>query len=72
MDGERVSAVKGPDGKTNVANEKDCALPLAVRKAGNLPFEANSGVRGPSGAGKFLRAIGLGFGNHRTDALPLH
>jgi alkaline phosphatase len=43
LDGENVPAVKGPDGK-NVANEKYCKEPLATRREGNLPREANSGV----------------------------
>lgn len=58
MDGERVPAVKGPDGKTNIANEKDCTGPLATRKAGNLPFEANSGVH--SADDGLLTAMGPG------------
>ena len=44
MDGERVPAVAGAEPKTFVANEKDCTAPGAARKAGNLPFEANTGV----------------------------
>jgi alkaline phosphatase len=44
LDGENVPAVKGPDGKANIANEKYCTEPLAVRKEGNLPRESNTGV----------------------------
>jgi alkaline phosphatase len=56
MDGERVPAVRGPDGKTYIANETDCTLPGAARKAGNLPFDANSGVH--SGDDGLLTAAG--------------
>lgn len=68
MDGERVPAVKGPDGKTNIANEKDCTGPLATRKAGNLPFVANSGVH--SGEDVILTAMGPGaekFRGHKPN-----
>ncbi len=68
LDGERVPAVKGPDGKTNVANEKDCASPLATRKQGNLPFDANSGVH--SGDDVLLTAMGPGaerFRGHKPN-----
>ena len=36
--------MKGPDGKANIANEKYCTEPLAVRREGNLPRESNTGV----------------------------
>lgn len=68
MDGERVPAVKGPDGKINVANEKDCTGPLATRKQGNLPFDANSGVH--SGDDVLLTAMGPGaerFRGHKPN-----
>lgn len=68
MDGERVPAVKGPDGKTNVANEKDCTGPLATRKQGNLPFDANSGVH--SADDVLLTAMGPGaerFRGHKPN-----
>lgn len=68
MDGERVPAVKGPDGKTNIANEKDCALPMAARKPGNLPFDANSGVH--SADDVILTAMGPGsdkFRGHKSN-----
>ncbi|SFD49359.1 alkaline phosphatase [Bosea sp. CRIB-10] len=68
LDGERVPAVKGPDGKTNVANEKDCTLPLATRKQGNLPFDANSGVHAADDV--LLTAMGPGaerFRGHKPN-----
>lgn len=68
MDGERVPAVKGPDGKTNIANEKDCTGPLATRKAGNLPFDANSGVHAADDV--VLTAMGPGaekFRGHKPN-----
>lgn len=68
MGGERVPAVKGADGKTNIANEKDCTGPLATRKTGNLPFDANSGVH--SGDDVILTAMGPGaekFRGHKPN-----
>lgn len=68
LDGERVPAVKGPDGKTNVANEKDCTGPLATRKQGNLPFDANSGVHAADDV--LLTAMGPGaerFRGHKPN-----
>ncbi|WP_293810916.1 alkaline phosphatase [uncultured Bosea sp.] len=68
MDGERVPAVKGPDGKANIANEKDCSGPLATRKVGNLPLNANSGVH--SGDDVILTAMGPGaerFRGHKPN-----
>ncbi len=68
MDGERVPAVKGPDGKTNVANEKDCTAPLSARKTGNLPFDANNGVH--SADDVVLTAMGPGaerFRGHKPN-----
>jgi alkaline phosphatase len=53
-----VPAVKAADGKGNVANEKFCSQPLAVRKEGNLPREANSGIH--SADDVVLTAIGPG------------
>jgi alkaline phosphatase len=44
LDGENVPAVEGETKGTYVANEKNCALPGAVRHIGNLPFNANAGV----------------------------
>jgi alkaline phosphatase len=58
LDGENVPAVKAADGKGNVANEKYCSQPLAVRKEGNLPREANSGIH--SADDVVLTAIGPG------------
>jgi alkaline phosphatase len=68
MDGERVPAVRGPDGKTNIANEKDCTGPLATRKAGNLPFDSNSGVHAADDV--ILTAMGPGaekFRGHKPN-----
>lgn len=58
LDGERVPAVKGPDGNTMVANEKDCVRPGAVRKAGNLPFGLPQGVHAADDG--ILTAMGPG------------
>jgi alkaline phosphatase len=44
MNGENVPAVKGADGKSYLANEEYCKDPMAARRTGNLPLEANSGV----------------------------
>jgi alkaline phosphatase len=44
LDGENVPAVEGESKGTYVANEKNCALPGAVRHVGNLPFNMNAGV----------------------------
>jgi alkaline phosphatase len=55
LDGEFVPAVKGPDGKTNIANEKYCGAG-ATRVTGNLPFDAPSGVH--SGDDVVLTAMG--------------
>lgn len=68
LDGERVPAVKGPDGKTNIANEKDCTGPLVTRKQGNLPFDANSGVHAADDV--LLTAMGPGaerFRGHKPN-----
>ena len=42
LEGENVPAVEGATKGTYVANEKNCAAPGAVRRAGNLPFNMNS------------------------------
>ncbi|WP_353186616.1 alkaline phosphatase [Bosea sp. (in: a-proteobacteria)] len=68
LEGERVPAVKGPDGKTNIANEKDCTGPLAARKPGNLPFDANNGVHAADDV--VLTAMGPGaekFRGHKPN-----
>jgi alkaline phosphatase len=44
LDGENVPAVEGETKGTFVANEKNCAMPGAVRHVGNLPFNVNTGV----------------------------
>lgn len=58
LQGENVPAVKGPDGKTNVANEAYCNAPLATRRTGNLPFDANNAVH--SADDVVLTAMGPG------------
>jgi alkaline phosphatase len=58
MDGERVPGVKGADGNSFVANEKDCARPGAVRRAGNLPFGQPTGVHAADDG--ILTAMGPG------------
>jgi alkaline phosphatase len=50
--------VKAADGKTYVANEAYCKEPLAARRPGNLPGEANSGVH--SADDVVLTAMGPG------------
>lgn len=44
LDGENVPAIEGQTKGSYVANEKNCALPGAVRRTGNLPFNMMSGV----------------------------
>jgi alkaline phosphatase len=44
LEGENVPAVEGQTKGAYVANEKNCALPGAVRRTGNLPFNMMSGV----------------------------
>ena len=58
LDGERVPAEKGPDGKTIVANERDCAKAGAVRRPGNLPFGQPTGVHAADDG--ILTAMGPG------------
>jgi alkaline phosphatase len=58
LDGENVPAVAGPDGKTMVANEANCKGTIVNRRAGNLPFTANSGVH--SAEDVLLTAMGPG------------
>lgn len=68
MDGERVPAVAGADKNTFIANEKDCAAPMAVRKQGNLPFDSNSGVHAADDV--VLTAMGPGaekFRGHKPN-----
>lgn len=43
LDGPFIPATQGPDGKTFVANEKNCT-PGASRIIGNLPFSMNQGI----------------------------
>lgn len=57
LEGEPTPAVKGPDGKTAVANESGCR-PGTVRLFGNLPFDQLSGVH--SGDDVILTAMGPG------------
>jgi alkaline phosphatase len=58
LDGENVPAVEGDTKGTYVANEKNCALPGAVRHVGNLPFNVNAGVHAADDV--VLTAIGPG------------
>ena len=44
LEGENVPAVEGETKGNYIANEKNCALPGAVRQVGNLPFNVNTGV----------------------------
>jgi alkaline phosphatase len=44
LDGENVPAVEGETKGVFVANEKNCSMPGAVRRMGNLPFGVNTGV----------------------------
>jgi len=44
LEGENVPAVEGETKGTYVANEKNCGVPGAIRRGGNLPFNANAGV----------------------------
>jgi alkaline phosphatase len=58
LDGENVPAVEGQTRGQFVANEKNCALPGAVRRTGNLPFNMNSGVHAADDV--ILTAMGPG------------
>lgn len=58
LEGENVPAVADADKKTYVANEKNCSVPGAARRPGNLPFEAAQGVH--SGDDVILTAMGPG------------
>ena len=58
LEGENVPAVEGEQKGTYVANEKNCALPGAVRRMGNLPFNMNSGVHAADDV--ILTAMGPG------------
>ena len=58
LEGENVPASEGEQKGTYVANEKNCALPGAVRRTGNLPFNINSGVHAADDV--ILTAMGPG------------
>lgn len=58
LEGENVPAVADADKKTYIANEKNCSVPGAARRTGNLPFEAAQGVH--SGDDVILTAMGPG------------
>ena len=58
LEGENVPAVQGETKGTYVANEKNCALPGAVRRIGNLPFNMNAGVHAADDV--ILTAMGPG------------
>jgi hypothetical protein len=69
MDGERVPAVKRPRRQDqHRQREADCTGPLATRKAGNLPFDSNSGVHAADDV--ILTAMGPGaekFRGHKPN-----
>jgi alkaline phosphatase len=58
LEGENVPAVAGADKGHYVANEKNCSVPGANRRAGNLPSDASQGVH--SGDDVILTAMGPG------------
>ncbi len=58
LDGENVPAVEGETKGTYVANEKNCGVPGAIRRVGNLPFNVNAGVH--SADDVVLTAMGPG------------
>ena len=58
LEGENVPAVAGASKETFVANEKNCEVPGAARRTGNLPQNANQGVH--SGDDVILTAMGPG------------
>jgi alkaline phosphatase len=60
--GENQPTVKGPDGKSNLANEANCK-PQATRRFGNLPLGAPSGVH--SADDVILTAMGPGADQFR-------
>src|SRR5215510_13996137 len=57
LDGENMPAVRGPN-RDFVANEKNCNVPGAARRTGNLPFTAGAGVHAADDV--VLTAIGPG------------
>jgi alkaline phosphatase len=67
LDGENVPAIEGETKGQYVANEKNCALPGAVRRIGNLPFNVNAGVHAADDV--VLTAMGPGseFFHGRID-----
>jgi len=58
LEGENVPAVEGATKGTYVANEKNCGLPGAARRVGNLPFNMSSGVHAADDV--ILTAMGPG------------
>jgi alkaline phosphatase len=58
LDGEDVPAVAGATKETFIANEKNCTVPGAARRTGNLPPDASQGVH--SGDDVLLTAMGPG------------
>jgi len=58
LEGENVPAVAGATKDTYVANEKNCDVPGAARRTGNLPFKAPQGVH--AGDDVILTAMGPG------------
>jgi alkaline phosphatase len=73
LDGENVPAVEGEQKGTYVANEKNCALPGAVRRMGNLPFNVATGVHAADDV--ILTAMGPGaemFRGHMENTRVFH
>jgi len=58
LEGENVPAVTGATKETFVANEKNCTVPGATRRTGNLPHDAGQGVH--SADDGVLTAMGPG------------
>jgi len=58
LEGENVPAAEGEAKGTYVANEKNCALPGAARRTGNLPFNIKEGVHAADDV--ILTAMGPG------------
>jgi alkaline phosphatase len=63
IEGENVPATVGPDGSKMQANEKNCEVPGAARRYGNLPFTADRGIH--SGDDVVLTAMGPGADQFR-------
>ena len=67
MEGENKPTIAGPDRKY-VANDANCQRPGAVRREGNLPFNASQGVHAADDV--VLTAMGPGserFRGHKPN-----